>query len=80
MAAHATHAAPDRPDQHPAAAHAAPSAAPGAAPDPTDPHGHHHALDSLVHLGTSLARLLHDQAHAQAGAAQQAAAQQVQPR
>jgi hypothetical protein len=42
-------------------------------PHATDTRGHGAALDDLISMGTGIARLLHDQAHAQA--AQQAAAQ-----
>ncbi len=42
-------------------------------PHAADTRGHGAALDSLISMGTGIARLLHDQAHAQA--AQQAAAQ-----
>ena len=75
MAAHAPYAAPNDPGHH-AAAPA--SAAPGsAAPDPADPQGHRQALNTLVHMGTSIATLLHAQAHAQA--AHPAPARQAQP-
>ncbi len=40
-------------------------------PQPADTRGHGAALDNLISMGTGIARLLHDQAHAQA--AQQAA-------
>jgi len=42
-------------------------------PHAVDTRGHGAALDNLISMGTGIARLLHDQAHAQA--AQQAAAQ-----
>ncbi len=45
-------------------------------PHATDTRGHGAALNNLIGMGTSIARLLHDQAHAQA--AQQAAAQPEQ--
>ncbi len=48
-----------------------PQDAPG--PHAADTRGHGAALDGLISMGTGIARLLHDQAHAQA--AQQAAAQ-----
>jgi len=52
------------------AAQATPHDDPG--PHAADPRGHGAALDSFISMGTGIARLLHDQAHAQA--AQQAAA------
>jgi len=52
------------------AAQAIPQEDPG--PHAADPRGHGGALDGLISMGTGIARLLHDQAHAQA--AQQAAA------
>ena len=53
------------------ATQAAPQNDPG--PHAADTRGHGAALDGLISMGTGIARLLHDQAHAQA--AQQAAAQ-----